>query len=213
MNLMLMDGENLLGTQMAGTSVSFSPEYATSEPHWGLLRQLADASEGGVFFSSLETANPFASNRIKTFQPNDLWEWFLKLAILLFPLDVGLRRVQLDRDDLARAYHRTITWLCFWRQKQSAPKRDESLSALLQRRDAIRARQSRPAPETEILEKPPTTTRLNSTGTTTSVFQKAKPEKTPQPAAEESPPEDKHEEIESTTSRLLAAKRKAQRKQ
>lgn len=212
MNLMLMDGENLLGTQMAGTSVSFSPEYATSEPHLGLLRQLADASEGGVFFSSLEAANPFASNRVKTFQPNDLWEWFLKLAILLFPLDAGLRRVQLDRDDLARAYRRTIAWLCFWRQKQSAPKRDESLSALLQRRDAIRARQSRPAPETAIPEKPPTTVRLNPAGTTTSVFQKAKSKTPPQPAAEESPTEDKQEEPESTTGRLLAAKRKAQRK-
>ena len=211
MNLMLMDGENLLGTQMAGTSVSFSPEYATGEPHLGLLRQLADVS-GGAFFSSLESANPFASKRIKTFQPNDLWEWFLKLAILLFPLDVGLRRVQLDRDDLARAYRRTIAWLCFWRQRQSAPKRDESLSALLQRRDAVRARQSRPAPETAILEKPAATVRRNRAGTMTSFFQKAKPEKTPQTAAEDSLPEDKREETESTTSRLLAAKRKARRR-
>ena len=211
MNLMLMDGENLLGTQMVGTSVSFSPEYATSEPHWGLLQQLADASAGGTFFSSLESANPFASNRIKTFQPKDLWEWFLKLAILLFPLDVGLRRVQLDRDDLARAYRRTIDWLCFWRQKQAAPDRDESLSALLQHRDAIRARQSRPAPETAIFENLPTTVR-STTGTTASVFQEAKPKKTPPPAVEKSPAEDKPKETESTTSRLLAAKRKAQRK-
>ncbi len=209
MNLMQMDGDNLLGTQMVGTSVSFSPEYATSEPRLNLLRQLAEDS-GGTMFPSLEAANPFARNRLKTYQPNDLWEWFLKLAILLFPLDVGLRRVQLDRDDMARAWRRVIVWLCFWRPVQAAVPRDESLSALLHRRDAVRAKQAREVSETAILEQPVATIRRRKRTPAGLVQEKLKPQ-TP-PPAEESKPEDEPEAPQSTTSRLLAAKRKAQRK-
>ncbi|MCS1411080.1 MAG: hypothetical protein M2R45_04276 [Verrucomicrobia subdivision 3 bacterium] len=210
MNLMHMDGENLLGTQMAGTSLSFSPEYARSEPQLNLLGQLAEMSGGKVFPSLGIAANPFAHNRLKTFQPNDLWEWFLKLAILLFPLDVALRRVQADRADLARAYRRVISKLLFWRQTETASLRDESLSALLNRRDQVRARQVREMSETGTLGKPLVSS-PRAKGPFTETIKTPKSKGVPADSKTLDSEEDA-EEPQSTTSRLLIAKRKAQQK-
>ena len=59
------------------------------------------------------------------YQPRDLWEWLLKLAITLFPLDVGVRRIQIDRAEWLRATQTLRRWLFFWRGPQRPPEADE----------------------------------------------------------------------------------------
>src|SRR5207247_7099545 len=84
-------------------------------------------------------------DRVKTFQPRDLWELLLQLAIVLFPLDVGVRRIQIDRAEWLRATQLLRRRLFFWRGAPRPVEADESLAALLARRDQVRAKQTAPA--------------------------------------------------------------------
>ena len=188
-------------SQVVGAAVSYSPEFESSGPNWSLLNSLARAGGGKVLESTMPAANPFAHDRHKTYQPANLWEWLLKLAVILFVLDVGVRRVQVGRDELARAWaiiRRRIPGL------QPPPARsDESLATLLERRKGARASTAPPAASEELFK---STTQIQ-----TSTPQEITPEASA-PAPPSSPPPRAPQGLspESTTSRLLAARRRAQ---
>ncbi|MBI4327194.1 MAG: VWA domain-containing protein [Chloroflexi bacterium] len=201
----MQDGQ-LRASQVLGASVNYSPEFDATEPNWNLLHHLAETGGGKVLDLRNPAQNPFGHDRQKTFQPLDLWEWLLKLAIILFPLDVGVRRIQLDREEWLRATQNLRRWLFFWRARPPVPATAESLVALLARRDQVRASQTasvtEPAPElfqpqrpvpAEVEIKPAV---LDRSGT----------------AVEAAAPAPAPEEPASTTSRLLEAKRRAQRR-
>jgi hypothetical protein len=152
--------------------------------------------------------NTFLYNRQKTFQPNDLWEWLLKLSVLLFPFDVAVRRIQLDQDELHRAWRKLRGWIFFWRGIPREPEAEESLAALLARREQVRTTQTAPAqPDADLFrpQKPVTLPAAQDfsvpvgTPDDESKF-------LPEPEAEAKPPP------ASTTSRLLDAKRRAQKR-
>ncbi len=137
------------GSMVVGASVNYSPEFAAeSSSGQGVLRRLTQLSGGQMIDPTTLLPNPFLHDRSKTYQPRDLFELLLQLAVLLFPFDVALRRIDVDRADWARAWARVRRRLFFW-QKQAGPTtQDESLSALLARRDQVRAaRQGRPVNE------------------------------------------------------------------
>ncbi len=184
-------------SQVLGASVNYSPEFSATEPNLHLLRQLTESGDGKVI--EPETENPFLHDRKKTFQPHDLWEWLLKLAILLFPWDIAIRRVQLDRDEVARFFRR----LQFWK-KEKALAQDESLGALLARRDEVRSKQTAPAFEPDQdLFKPERPVSLPSHESRTSYPESAAPGPPP--------PDGKPKEQSTTTSRLLDAKKRARK--
>ncbi len=206
MNVMDVKEGQLRGSQVVGASVNYSPEFNAPEPNLNLLRRLAESGGGKVLNPANPAENPFTHDRQKTFQPRDLWEWLLKLAVILFPVDVALRRIQLDREEWLRATQSLRRWLFFWRGKPRTVEADESLAALLTRRDQVRAKQTAPAtqqnadlfrPEKSVVipvlsPKPGPQTAAN------------------QPATETTPA--KPETQLTTTSRLLDAKRRAQQK-
>jgi hypothetical protein len=147
---------------------------------------------------------PFVHDRKKTFQPQDLWQWLLRWAILLFPIDVGIRRIQIDRAEWSRAAAALRKWLFFWRGPQRQAEAEESLAALLSRRDQVRAQRQterREAPDPRLFQpsKPPELPPSASVGN-----ESRRPVMTP--------PEASPEAEESTTSRLLEAKRRARRR-
>ena len=74
-------------SQPLGLSVNYSPEFDDSEPNLSLLRRLAELGGGKILNPT--TDSPFLHDRQKTFQPQDLRDWLLGFAILLFPLDVA----------------------------------------------------------------------------------------------------------------------------
>ena len=149
--------------------------------------------------------NPFLHDRQKTFQPRDLWEWLLRLAIILFPLDVGVRRIQLDREEWLKATQNLRRLLFFWRPPVRPTTADESLAALLARREQVRSTQTAPAVQPN-----------------PDLFRPERPATMPLPGAPPAEPEPetvaapgladsaKSPEQASTTSRLLDAKRRAQ---
>jgi len=205
LNLMELKEGKLAGSQAVGASVNYSPEFNATEPNVNLLKRLAEAG-GGKLLDPLDASdNPFLHQRKKTFQPHDLWEWLLQFAIVLFTLDVGVRRIQIDREELLRATQNLRRWLLFWGGKPRPAEADESLAALLARRGQVRARQTAPA----AVEPSPDLFRPQKPGTP------MKEPSTLKPSSVESEPEEvsqKQEQPATTTSRLLDAKRRARKK-
>ena len=145
-NLLDMQDGRPRASQRLGAAVNYSPEFAASEPNDNLLRRLAESGGGRVLDPDRPADNPFLHDRVKTQQPNDLWEWLLRLAILLFPFDVGIRRIYIDRAEWLKATTTLRRWLFFWHGRPRTAEADESLAALLARRDQVRTRQTAPAP-------------------------------------------------------------------
>jgi hypothetical protein len=203
------DGK-LAGSQVVGASVNYSPEFTAPEPNLPLLAKLAEAGGGKILDANLPqdpANNPFLHDRQKTFQPRDWWEWLLRLAIILFVLDVAVRRIDIDREQWEKFTARVRQTIFFWRGVPRPAQADESLASLLARRDQVRTTQTAPAPEAR-----------------PELFKPAQPvvlppkpgaDETPEsksPILEPEPPAGGEKKPESTTSRLLDAKRKAQKR-
>ena len=123
------------GSQVIGASVNYSPEFNATEPNLNLLHRLAETGGGRLLDPDKPEDNTYLHYREKTFQPRDLWEWLLRMAVLLFPLDVAVRRIQLDRDEMDRAWRWIRARIFFWKGVPREPEAEESLVALLARRD------------------------------------------------------------------------------
>jgi hypothetical protein len=196
------------GSQVIGTSVNYSPEFNTAEPNLNLLRRIAETGGGKILDPMDPAVNPFSHDRQKTFQPRDLWESLLKFAVILFTLDVGVRRIQIGRDEWLRAMQAARRWLFFWRGVPRPPEAQESLEALLARRQQVRSRQTAPSAEPRPdLFRPERPAAVPLPGEEPAATQppEAAPAATeaPKPSAEPAP---------STASRLLEAKRRAQKR-
>jgi uncharacterized membrane protein len=189
-------------SQALGLSVNYSPEFDDTGPNLNLLRRLAELGGGKVLDPRID--NPFTHDRQKTFQPLDLRDWLLKFAILLFPLDVAVRRIQLDRAEWLRAANRLRRWIFFWKGVPRTKEADESLAALLARRGQVRSERTAPAPNPALFEpeKPvqiqtPPAPAAPGSGSA------------PAPGSAQKPP---GQDRASTTGRLLDAKRRAQKR-
>ena len=199
------DGQ-VVGSQRVGASINYSPEFNVSEPNLNLLRRLAESGGGRVLDLENPADSAFLHDRQKTFQPRDLWEWLLKFCVLMFPLDVAVRRIQLDRDELHRAWHRVRGWILPGVARE--PEAEESLAALLSRREQVRSKQTAPARDPSELFRPqkpgaPSTPTGFAPPPGAGSGPAAPPAETP--TADQPPPT-------STTSRLLEAKRRAQKR-
>ena len=203
-NVVEMDGTKVVAQQTAGASINYSPEFSVAEPNYNLLRRLAEAGGGKVLDLKNPADNPFLHDRKKTFQPRDLWEALLRFAVILFVLDVGFRRIQIERADWQRGVVAAKGTLMFWRPQPKVMKSDESLSALLTRRDAVRAETTKPVEDRPELFQPTMPVTMPLPGTEAKADEPAKP-------TTGATPEKKPEEG-STASRLLDAKRRAQKK-
>ncbi len=89
---------------VSGLVVPYSPEYRDLQANDYLMTQLAQAGGGAV---AANPAEAFGGNRPVLYKPTDLTQWLLALALLLFPVDVGVRRLALEKSDFQRA----LEWL------------------------------------------------------------------------------------------------------
>lgn len=206
LNLLEMKDGQVVGAQVLGASVNYSPEFNAAEPNLNLLRRLVESGGGKLLNPDVD--NPYLINRIKTFQPRDLWDVLLKLLVILFVLDVAIRRVDIDREEWSKGWQRLLVRLGFAKPVR-ATAGQESLGSLLAARE--RTRESRTAAGTVDVpmarasedlfrpkQAPPTS--VTTSGTEASSAAPPSPSAPPAPKAD-------------PTSRLLEAKRRAQRKQ
>jgi uncharacterized membrane protein len=208
-HLMDIEDGQLRGSQVVGASVNYSPEFTATEPNANLMRRLAESGKGKLLEEPTQPeVNPFLHDRQKTFQPRDLWEWLLRLAVILFTLDVAVRRIQIDREEWRKATQTLRRWLFFWHGTPLPASADESLTALLARRNQVRSRQPIPVaqPKPDLFQP----AKAPSEPLPGSPAAQSLSAPTTEPAAE--PPVVEEPEATSTTSRLLEAKRRAQKR-
>lgn len=205
-NLLSKKDGQTIASQRVGASINYSPEFNAPEPNLNLLRRLAESGGGRLLSLDNPADSAFLHDRRLTYQPRDLWEWLLKLCVLLFPLDVAVRRIQLDREEMLRAWRKVRSRVIFWRGVPREPEAEESLAALLARREQVRSVHTAPPKPQEDLFRPqkPAAPILPGESGVSGPFG------TP-PAAEPQPPATPPEAT-STTSRLLDAKRRAQKR-
>jgi uncharacterized membrane protein len=208
LNLMDMKEGQVRGSQVVGASVNYSPEFTATEPNFNLLRRITESSGGKILDPDDPTLNPFEHDRRKTFQPRDLWESLLKLAVILFIFDVAVRRIQLEREEMVRAARALRRRIFFWQGVERAPEAEESLTALLARREQVRSRQTGPVvePKPDLFkpQKPITEVPTDISETPSAPDQP--------PVAGDRPPKPPPPPPASTTSRLLEAKKRAQKR-
>ncbi|GIT13145.1 MAG: hypothetical protein CM1200mP34_5510 [Verrucomicrobiales bacterium] len=150
-----MENGELRASQVIGANLDHSPEFAESRPNLARLERLAEIGGGKLLSRDFDADNPFERDRHKTFQPVDLWEWLLKFAVILFPIDVGVRRIQLDWEEWFKATAALRRLLFFWRRREQKTSSDESLASLLAKRDEARQtfqRDKPSAPEPGLFE-------------------------------------------------------------
>jgi hypothetical protein len=197
------DEENVTAMQVTGLSVSYSPEFRDLSTNYPLLYAIARESGGRIIQldEDVFTHDPRGSEASR-----DIW-WGLALAALLvFPLDIALRRLMIDLSPvyafasavLARALRP------FRRRSRAEQERDEMMERLRARKAATRA--TRPAaavaPPPEAAEGDEAPTLTGEEG------EEAAPRRT-ETEPEGPEPDEARREGADYTSRLLAAKRRA----
>jgi hypothetical protein len=208
LNLMQMENGKAVAGQTVGASVNYSPEFAAGEPNVNLLRRIADAGGGQVLDPDIASANPFTHDRTKTHQPRDWWEGLLKWAVILFVLDVGVRRIQLDREEWLKATATLRKAIFFWDGKPRPVEAEESLASLLAKRGEVRSSRTgagEARPELFRPEQSGGPIEIPAAGGGEKAVRIERPSAVPSSPVEEEKPV-------GTTSRLLEAKRRAQQR-
>jgi len=208
LNLLEVENGQVVGAQVVGTSINYSPEFNDTTPNFNLLQRLAQSGNGRILDPDVPDDNPFRHDRIRTFQPYDLWVRLIQCAILLFLVDVGMRRIQIEREQWQAAMAWLRRTLVFWRPSTEAVPTDESLASLLARRDQVREKHVRPTVQ-------PDAALFQPKGPIAAEPASPKPSASPGPTPPADTPGDpgkKDEPPVSTTSRLLEAKRRAKKR-
>jgi hypothetical protein len=169
-------------------SIPYPSEYKQIASNESLLRQLATETSGRF---NPRPADVFTTHfRVfKTY--NDLWRLLVIIAALLFPLDVAVRRVALSPELVSEVYGRLSER---WRKRRASKRKGESVESVgslleskKQRKVAVPTRENVPMPSDIRIDDNPKTQERQ--------------------VAPTSNPND--EATADTTSRLLAAKRRA----
>ena len=209
LNLMQMENGKAVAGQTVGASLNYSPEFAAGEPNLNLLRRIAEAGGGKVLDPDNTNDEPFSHNRIKTHQPRDWWEGLLKLAVILFVLDVGVRRIQLDREEWLKATATLRKWIFFWSGTPRPVESEVSLASLLAKRGEVRTTRTAAGtePRAELFrpEQPGGPIELPTVGGSETAPSGERPTVAPTKM------EDTEKPV-GTTSRLLEAKKRAQKR-
>lgn len=170
-----------------GFIVSYSPEYLKFTSNMNTLREIREATNGQEL-DATTTADQIYNRRAPKTSSKPVFDWFLIAIACLIPLDVAVRRVQIDWSVVAHT-------LGFGRQSEKT----QTMGALL-------------AKKKEVGEtwKSQTEQRPSQPGSATSPFIQQPAKRTaetpkPAPKKETRPPD---QGSETTTSRLLDMKRK-----
>jgi hypothetical protein len=179
---------------IGGFVVPYSPEYQRFRANPILLEEIAERTNGRNLSGKDITAAAqeiFKARREPKRTTKPILDWFFIALAILLPLDVGVRRVQLD--------WRVIRgWLRFGREEAAST---ETLGTLLKRKKEI------VFDPTEKQKERPLVTTPSSYRPSAASPRPAAPSKPASPAKSEPSP-DVDEKNLSTTERLLRAKRK-----
>ncbi|MBC8112965.1 MAG: hypothetical protein H7062_01175 [Candidatus Saccharimonas sp.] len=174
-----------------GFIVSYSPEYLRFRSNRQTLQEIADRTGGKMLSGDPVKDDIYMRGRAPKRSSKPIFDWFLIALAILIPLDVAIRRIQID----FRAIWKTLT------MQRHGPS-TATMGTLLQTKqtisEALKSRKSeRPLPP-QSGSAPP---RSSSSKPTTVASQSQTPNTPSAPTGNEFKPT-------STTERLLALKRK-----
>ncbi len=130
-------------TPLGRTMVLVAPtpaEYRLLGTNDRLLGALRGATGGAALAGETAARDAWTHDLAGTTAARDLWPWLLLLALLLWPIDVGVRRMSLGRRDLALARAWTASR---WQRRGSPAARPASVDAMLGARDRAGGRRAR----------------------------------------------------------------------
>jgi hypothetical protein len=110
-----------------GFIVPYSPEYLRFRSNPLVLRQIAEKTGGQELSRDSTAEDIYETNRQPKRSSRPIFDWFLVALAILVPLDVAVRRVQLDWFVIQR-------WLGLGRH---AGPSTETMGALLERKQAV----------------------------------------------------------------------------
>ena len=205
-HLRQIENGEISSSQVIGTNLDHSPEFSDSQPSQSRLKRLAEVGGGKLLKRDFTKDNPFKHDRKATFQPVDLWDWMIKFAILLFPIDVGIRRIQIESKEWTRWMYDLKRIIIFWRQPKVNLTQEDSLNSLLAKHNKTRQklfqRQNLNSDSLGVTLSQPQESTNDSSPTKSSIKDTSDKLKNIETKAEDN----------SITSRLLEAKRNALRK-
>jgi len=94
----IKDGE-AVSQQDTNLNVSYSPEFATLSSNTRLMREIADKGNG-IFNPTGKQIARHSGAYEETYE--GLWKWFALCAVLLFPLELAIRRISFTNTQLKR---------------------------------------------------------------------------------------------------------------
>lgn len=182
---------------VGGLIVPYSPEYLKFRSSPIALENVARKTGGQELTADATSASIF-NRRAPKQSSRPIFDWFLVALACMVPVDVGVRRIQID-------FNAIKNWLGLGQQ---AGPSTETMGTLLDRKQAIGSQLERRSDEQSLPEERPLAVSTANRPRRTAL--KSTTEKTaekPQPKSE-SPPKDISSM--STTERLLALKKKRQ---
>lgn len=124
--------------ESAGWVLSYSNEYRPRETDEAFLKKIAGITSGGSL--SEQPADAFAHNLETEESAFDLWPYLLALAAVVLVLDIGVRRIVINRSDILKARERMSTVLA------GGPRYEETeTSSVLSGLKQAKQRASRPS--------------------------------------------------------------------
>jgi len=128
------DDDQSLGQSTLGFVVPYSPEYKSRGIDRAFLSRLASITGGNELAHS---ADAFIQNLPSIPSTREVWLPLLIFAALLFPLDVGIRRLTLRKRDFLPVINSVNTLLRYSKQK-TRPAQPQLLSNLFEARQRAR---------------------------------------------------------------------------
>jgi uncharacterized membrane protein/secreted protein with Ig-like and vWFA domain len=142
-NISYQDEQGATASQVTGVEVSYPPEYAELSPNEPLLARVSEVTGGKL---KPEPQVAFVKPHEGARRAKDIWVSLAVLALLLFPLDVALRRLMIEREHLA-LFGEAFARLAWWRRIPVPVAEGAPLGRLLHRKreTAETIQQERPA--------------------------------------------------------------------
>ena len=189
------EGDGRKESTHGGLIVSYSPEYLKFNSDPLVLQDIVDKT-GGQMLSPSTKPEDIYNRRTPKSSSRQVFDWFLVCLACLLPLDVAVRRVQIDPRVI-------VSW---FRPAQAAST--QTMGALLQRKQAVDSRLDAHRGVAPATTSSTRTTEVPKHLATASPARTATPSH-PRPTQPKSPPiETTAEDAMSTTERLLALKRR-----
>jgi Ca-activated chloride channel homolog len=128
-------GEN---APVTGSVNSYSPEFSITSVATNLLERLGEATGGRMIMAGpagSEVVDLYERRATKT-RPTDIWETLMLAALLLLPVDVGLRRLHITREQIEQAQG----WVTLRLRRQVVEETDAEAAAALAQLKGARSR-------------------------------------------------------------------------